>query len=125
MLVLPSSLPTAAFCIDGQIVSVGLRCDKLVLIDYGCESPNWCQVFVEIKGKDVMYAVKQLRETIKNPVFHHSSNRKRKYARIVGKSYPSNNSNPVLEKAKKEFEQRYSCELKTLKPDQTDAIAID
>ena len=119
---LSSRLPTAAFCIDVQIIHEGLRCDKLVLIDACCEAPNWVEVFVELKGSDVLHAVEQLRETIGKPIFQHSSNKKKKFARIVGHSFPGNKSDNSFEKVKKEFRDRYACELRTLHPGQSDRV---
>lgn len=119
---LSSSLPTVAFCIDGQIIREGLRCDKLVLIDTRSESPNWVEVFVELKGVDILHAVEQLRETIRKPVFQHPSNKRVVFARIVGHSFPRNKSDNSLENAKKEFRSRYACDLRTLHPGQSDRI---
>lgn len=124
ILKLSTVLPTAAFCVDGEIVRTGSRCDKLVLIDTCCESPNWVEVFVELKGSKISVAVNQLRETIKKPLFKHPSNRQRIYARIVGHSFPSNKSDNSLEKVKQEFLSRYSCDLKALKSGQPDTINV-
>lgn len=121
---LSTSLPTAAFCIDGQIIREGLRCDKLVLIDTCCESPNWVEVFVELKGTDVLHAIEQLKATIRKPEFEHPSNKRVKYARIVGHSFPGNKSDISIEKVKKEFRSLYSCDLRAIKSGKPDSIGI-
>lgn len=118
---LSSRYPTVCFCIDDQIITTGIRCDKLVLVDSRSDAPSWIEIFVELKGTNVMHAVDQLRETIKNNIFSHPSN-KIVLARIVASSYPSNKSNPGMEKAKIEFKNRYSCELRTLKSQQVDRV---
>lgn len=110
--------------IDGYIVKEGQKCDKLVLVDLSDNDAekNWVEIFVELKGKDVSHAIDQLRETLKNPLFRHPSNKKIK-ARIVAASFPANKSNPLMEKAKIEFAKSpYSCELRGLKNGQKDLI---
>lgn len=118
---LSSRCPTVCFCVDGNIIKTGARCDKLVLVDLCCVAPSWVEIFIELKGIDVSHAVDQLRQTIKAPLFSHPSNMKT-LARIVAASYPSNKSNPEMEKAKVEFKTRYSCELRTLKSGQIDRL---
>lgn len=111
---------SALFDIDGNIITEGEKCDKLVLVENSV--PNtWSEVFVELKGKDVHHAVGQLRSTISNPLFKHSSNTIIK-ARIVSASCPSNKSDIGIEKAKIEFRNKYKCELKTLKSTQPDRL---
>ncbi len=106
---------STAFTIDGVILKSGIRCDKLVLIESSCSYPNWVEIFVELKGTHVIRAIDQLRETVKNPLFNHPSNRKNIRARVVAVAFPSNRSHPEIEKAKDEFKSRYSCELKIMK----------
>ena len=116
--------PSVVYDIDGYIIREGQRCDKLVLVDLcqAGDSESWAEIFVELKGKDVAHAIDQLRETIKNPLFKHPANKKIK-ARIVAASFPSNKSNPIVEKAKIEFAKKpYFCELRCLKNGQKDTI---
>lgn len=110
--------------VDGYIIKEGQKCDKLILVDQSeVNSDNtWVEIFVELKGKDVSHAIDQLRETLKNPIFKHPSNKKIR-ARIIAASFPANKSNPLMEKAKIEFAKGpYFCELRGLKNGQKDMI---
>lgn len=115
---------TALFDVDGYIITQGQKCDKLVLVDEN-EANNkeeWNEIFVELKGTDVAHAIDQIRTTLKNSVFKHPANKVVK-ARIVAVSFPANKSNPIMEKAKKEFAASpYHCELRGMKNGQTDKI---
>ncbi len=115
--------PSVVFCVDGIVITTGLRCDKLVLINSVVSLNQWDLIYLELKGTDISHAIRQLRATIKNTIFQNPFNRNR-YARIVGSSFPSNKSTPDMEKAKIEFKKKYSCELKALKSNKPDYIAI-
>lgn len=115
---------TTLFNVDGYIITKGQKCDKLILVDKNEEGDDetWNELFVELKGKDVSHAIDQIRETLKNPLFAHPSNKIIK-ARIVAASFPANKSNPIMEKAKKEFAASpYFCELRGMKNGQKDKI---
>lgn len=66
---------TALFNVDGYIITQGLKCDKLVWVNMNQENENKkeCDIFVELKGKDVAHAIEQIRETLKNPYFKYSA----------------------------------------------------
>lgn len=111
-----------SYRIDGQIISSGPKCDYLVLAkDNDKNAELWKAIFVELKGTDVAWALKQLDETMKNNIFIHSSVNKR-YARIVAKSFPSNKSDPTYEKAKRDFLKRHNCNLRQVCSGQPDRI---
>ncbi len=115
---------TALFDVDGYILTQGQKCDKLILVNGQPKNNDeeWCEIFIELKGKDVGHAIDQLRATLKNPIFKHPSNKVVK-ARIVAASFPANKSNPIMEKAKKEFAASpYYCELRGMKNGQKDKI---
>lgn len=122
-LTLNEKRPVVEFCIDGYIVKTGPRCDKLILVDNLAIEPSWKEVFLELKGTDILRAVKQLETTIENVLFQHPSN-KELFSRVVGSAFPSNGSRNSLEKAKIEFKKKYNCELKTLKPSQPDRLVV-
>ena len=111
----------AVYKVDGDIVTKGDKCDKLVLVETNSDDNHWTEVFVELKGKDVGHAVVQLRESIKNSIFKHSSI-KVKWARIVAQSIPKSNGNSVIERAKIEFKKNYNVELKAWSSGNTDVI---
>ncbi len=112
--------PSESYQIDGNIIKEGKRCDKLVLVKLN--DTEWAEIFVELKGVDVLHAINQLRESLCNKIFWHPTN-KIVRARIVATSYPSNKSNPQMEKAKREFKALpCKCELKSLKNGQRDSI---
>lgn len=110
---------TSLFQVDGYIVSEGKRCDKLVLVEKAKD--NWAEIFVELKGVDIASGVEQLRACLDNPLFKNLTNKELR-ARIIAQSFPSNKSNPVMEKAKIEFRQKYHCDLRGMKNGQQDSI---
>ena len=112
------------YAVDGNIVKEGQRCDKLVLVKRsinGVEPEQWTEVFIELKGVDTNHAIGQLRETLKKSIFKHPSNDVVR-ARIVAQSFPSNKSNPAMEKAKQEFRKVYNCDLRGMKTGQEDKL---
>lgn len=110
---------SSLFQVDGYIVTIGKKCDKLVLVEK--EADDWAEIFVELKGVDVFSAIDQLRTSLENPIFKHVTNKELR-ARIVAQSFPSNKSNPIMEKAKIEFRQKYHCDLRGMKNGQEDSI---
>ena len=110
---------SAVFQVDGYIISNGKRCDKLVLVEKAKD--DWAEIFVELKGVDVASGIEQLKACLDNPLFKHHTNKELR-ARIVAQSFPSNRSNPMMEKAKIEFRQKYHCDLRGMKNGQEDSI---
>lgn len=110
---------SSLFQVDGYIVSEGKRCDKLALVEKAKD--NWAEIFVELKGVDIASGVEQLRACLDNSLFKHLTNKELR-ARIIAQSFPSNKSNPVMEKAKIEFRQKYHCDLRGMKNGQQDSI---
>lgn len=56
-----------SFGIDGGIVQNNntVKCDKLLLIDCSLGTKErWVRVFIELKGSDVVHALKQIEATI-------------------------------------------------------------
>lgn len=115
---------SAVYAVDNCVVKEGQRCDKLVLVKRSNKSivpERWTEVFVELKGVDAKHAIDQLRQTLKKPIFKHPSNDDIR-ARIVAQSFPSNKSNPLMEKAKREFRKDYNCDLRGMKNGQEDKL---
>lgn len=115
---------SVVYAVDGNIITAGLRCDKLVLVRRsanGVAPERWTESFIELKGVDTGHAINQLRETLKKSIFKHPSNDVVR-ARIVAQSFPSNKSNPTMEKAKQEFRKVYNCELRGMKSGQEDKL---
>lgn len=115
---------SVVYAIDGNIVTEGQRCDKLVLVKRSAKDvvpEQWTEAFVELKGVDTNHAIDQLRQTLKKAIFKHSSNNDVR-ARIVAQSFPSNKSNPTMEKAKQEFRKDYNCDLRGMKTGQEDKL---
>lgn len=115
---------TVVHAVDGNIVKEGLKCDKLVLVKRSAKDvkpEQWTEAFVELKGVDTNHAIDQLRQTLKKAIFKHPSNDDIR-ARIVAQSFPSNKSNPTMEKAKQEFRKDYNCDLRGMKSGQEDKL---
>lgn len=114
-----SNKKSSLFQVDGYVVTTGKKCDKLVLVEK--ETDDWAEIFVELKGVDVASAIDQLKASLENPIFKHVTNKELR-ARIVAQSFPSNKSNPIMEKAKIEFRKKYQCDLRGMKNGQKDSI---
>ena len=122
-----SSLKTSHFMPEQELCArkilatseLGKRCDKLVLVEKAKD--DWAEIFVELKGVDVASGIEQLKACLDNPLFKHHTNKELR-ARIVAQSFPSNRSNPMMEKAKIEFRQKYHCDLRGMKNGQEDSI---
>ena len=115
---------SVVYDVDDNIIKEGRRCDKLVLVKRSArgESPEqWTEIFIELKGVDTKHAIAQLHETLKKSVFMHPSNDVIR-ARIVAQSFPSNKSDPTMEKAKQEFRKVYNCDLRGMKSGQVDRL---
>ncbi len=115
---------SVVYAVDGDIVKEGLKCDKLVLVKRSAKDmkpEQWTEAFVELKGVDTNHAIDQLRQTLKKAIFKHPSNDDVR-ARIVAQSFPSNKSNPTMEKAKQEFRKDYNCDLRGMKSGQEDKL---
>ena len=115
---------SAVFQIDGYIIKKeeGRKCDKLILVRKdNTAKEDWTELFVELKGKDILRAIDQLRATLKNPIFRHQSNKDIR-ARIVANSYPSNKANSDMEKAKRDFRKDFNCDLRSVKNGQEDKL---
>lgn len=110
---------SSLFQVDGLIISKGKRCDKLVLVEKA--ENNWAEIFVELKGVDVASGIEQLKACLDNQIFRHITNKELR-ARIIAQSFPSNKSNPLMERAKIEFRQKYHCDLRGMKNGQQDSI---
>ena len=115
---------SVVYAVDGKIVTEGQRCDKLVLVKRSAKDAapeQWTEAFVELKGADTNHAIDQLRQTLKKAIFKHPTNDDIR-ARIVAQSFPSNKSNPTMEKAKQEFRKDYNCDLRGMKTGQEDKL---
>lgn len=115
---------SVVYAVDGDIVKEGLKCDKLLLVKRSAKDAKpeqWTEAFVELKGVDTKHAIDQLRQTLKKAIFKHPSNDDIR-ARIVAQSFPSNKSNPTMEKAKQEFRKDYNCDLRGMKSGQEDKL---
>ena len=107
--------------VDGNIITTGERCDKLVLVEYDVVNTQWAEVFVELKGGDVAHAVDQLRCSIKNDLFSHPTVKK-KHARIIAQNIPRNSGHSVVERARDEFRRTYGTELKCWSSGRMDSL---
>ena len=110
---------SVVFAIDGDIIKEGKKCDKLILVKK--EEKNWSEIFIELKGCRVSDAIDQLKASLENVLFKHSSNKDIR-ARIVGRSFPSNRSNTDFEKAKIEFRQKFNCDLRGIKSGREESL---
>jgi hypothetical protein len=115
---------SVVYAVDGNIITNGLRCDKLILVKRsasGAKPEQWTESFIELKDVDTNHAIDQLKETLKKSIFKHPSNDIVR-ARIVAQSFPANKSNPAMEKAKQEFRKVYNCDLRGMKSGQEDKL---
>ena len=119
LLQVDSPYESVVYQIDGSIITVGNKCDKMVLVKKSVD--HWVQIMVELKGVDVKSAIEQLECTLQNKTLQHTTN-KEKRARVVAASFPSNRANPIMEAAKILFRKNFDCDFRGLKSDQPDKI---
>ncbi len=117
---------SVAYQIDGDIVREGSKCDYLILAEHEKDKDgsvrSWKEIFVELKGKDVVHAIEQLDSTVSMQIFRHPTN-KELHARLIAKAIPSTSLNPEYWKAKMKFERDHkNIKLKTLKSLQPDRL---
>ena len=115
-----NSKESVLYQVDGNIITVGDKCDKLVLVKLSNQPEMWAEIFVELKGGDVGHALTQLIDTIKQPIFKHPTNVV-KWARVVATAFPANKSNPDIERKKIALLQ-LGFDYKGLKTGQLDCI---
>lgn len=114
---------TAVFQIDGNVIRVGHKCDKLLLIIEATTAPDkGTAVFIELKGRDIDHAIEQLEATINNQLFiPYPTEKERARARIVTAGCgPKSSSRKKLEEARIRFRNRYNIGLRVLKHNQPD-----
>lgn len=110
--------PSVAYDIDGYLINDNTtnKCDKLLLIrvDDGEENSDeqqWQQYFIELKGKNIKDALRQILSTIGEPIFKHHSNIQR-FARVASSgAIPKNNSDKTVETLKRELMKKYTCDV--------------
>lgn len=119
---LGESKPSVVYKVDGNIITLGSKCDRLVLIQTASNATaeEWLEIFVEQKGTDVKHAYEQLLDTIKLAIFKHATNKVRR-ACVVATSFPANGSNPAIEKIKKEL-AHMNVQCKQFKTGQKDKL---
>lgn len=110
---------SAVYQIDGEIISVGRKCDKLVVI---VDNQLNASIFVELKGKDIFHAIDQLESTLNHEYFKtNQTNKDVIRARIVTcGSGPTSSASKFVTDAKIRFLKRYNCDLRILKSRQPD-----
>ena len=67
---------SVVYQIDGKIITAGNKCDYLILARQDKPADDgdvefWKSIFVELKGKEVLHALKQLDATLDNRIFQH------------------------------------------------------
>ena len=107
--------------VDGGLIprsdTVDRKSDHLLLIRVS--KNDWIDVFIELKGTDVMHGLKQLEATLLHPLFKPHTPSERRVARLVAKSIPSLKNNDEIEKFRKRL-MRLNCTFKTMKADNPD-----
>lgn len=94
----------ALFHMDGGIICCEenvQKCDYLYVI-YDKDSPT--AIFVELKGKDISHAIKQLKASIDK---YGTKLKRRICARVICSSVPRLHNDPVVKKFKKELMNQY------------------
>lgn len=111
----------AVYQIDGEAITAGNKCDKLLLV---IDDKQNATVFIELKGKNVTHAITQLESTLDNKFFKPTPAKTDMVrARIVTNGCgPASASKMEVEKAKIRFIRKYNCDLRVLKSSQTDTI---
>lgn len=100
--------------VDGYIITEGDKCDALILVKDG---DDFADIFVELKGSDVMHAIAQLEETLRHNLFKDNDYLLR-WGRIAVYSYPKSLLlDQEVDKKTGEFLNRYHCDLRITRAD--------
>lgn len=100
--------------VDGYIITEGDKCDALILVKDG---DDFADIFVELKGSDVMHAITQLEETLKHNLFKDNDCLLR-WGRIAVYSYPKSLLlDQQVDKKAGEFVNQYHCDLRITRAD--------
>lgn len=120
---LKPELECCAFQIDGYIVKDKTvnKCDYVVLAKSSTDA--WVEVFVELKGSNITHAIKQLKDTMTNPLFSSTRHCVRKARVVTANRIPSNVGNSVIERAKDDF-KKMGCDFRPIKSKQPDVIRL-
>lgn len=99
----------ALYHVDGGIISSEpnvQKCD-FVYIVYDTENPTG--IFVELKGKDIYHAVRQIKETVDR---YGAALQRRICVRIICSAVPRLYNDPSIKSLRKEIAKRYNGTLK-------------
>lgn len=117
---------SAVFRIDNGLIrdTSRYKCDYLVLLASDRNKNDITEIFVELKGTDIPHAIDQVGATIDDRIFRHASFDKKKnvLARIVAKRIPAKNSNPEVERKKRDFIKTHGNILKLISNGRPDKI---
>ena len=86
--------------VDDCAIKQGLRCDYLLIL------PDNLEIYVELKGKNVEHAVKQLESSIKQLTDSLSAE---KLCFVASTRFPI--TSPQIQKLKKNFKRNYNAKL--------------
>ncbi len=96
----PNKLKIRVIQVDDCVIKQGTRCDYLVIL------PNSLEIYIELKGKDIKHAVKQIEVSIKQLT---SSFSDKKLCFIASTTCPL--TSPQIQKFKKKFKRDYNATL--------------
>lgn len=107
-------IQSVVYQIDGKAIIEGNKCDKLIVATKG---DLGTAVFVELKGKNISHAIKQLEDTINHRLFLPTPNASENIrARIVTlNSGPTSASKMEFVKAQIRFKRQYNIDLQIRK----------
>lgn len=118
---------TVGFIIDDGLITDpnSSKCDTLLMVkvddgDLNSPKQSWIQLFIELKGSDIMHAFSQIETALKNEDLKHSSNVLR-YGRIVrsGKIHAQKTD---IEEIKRTLIRDYKCIVDLMKSKQPDSF---
>lgn len=120
---LKPEMDSCAFQVDGYIIKDKTvnKCDYVVLAKSATDI--WSEVYVELKGSDVIHAIKQLKDTIMNPLFSSTTHFARKARVVTANRIPSNAGYSIIERAKVDF-KKIGCDFRPIKSKQPDVISF-
>ncbi|NEO98798.1 MAG: hypothetical protein F6K58_08995 [Symploca sp. SIO2E9] len=97
----PKGLDILVITVDGCAIKEGLRCDYVVIPNLDSE------IYIELKGRDISHAIKQLENSIK--ILSDDSKKKRKICFIISSRCPKMSTE--IQKFKKNFKRDYNATL--------------
>jgi hypothetical protein len=94
--------------VDDCVITVGRRCDWLIVMN---DSISRAEIYVELKGSDILHAIKQIEATIKRLSADHTKGQKRSL--VVLRQVPIERT--VVQTTRQKFKRDFNSTFETIR----------